>query len=394
QHPVDTDGDGVDDYRDTDSDNDGQSDAEECPDPSECADLDGNGIPDYRDRARDLGDGASLGVVKTQTDGIGGLGSISLGVLTFLFGLRLRRKIGFFLIAAPLLLIVNSGNVFAQSSSFYGGFNLGVSNLDPDTSGAPTLSGDQKQDVSIKLDFGYDASEHFSVEGFWANLGEATFSPQGSLSYEALGLGVIGHYFYMGESRSYGAGAVFLKSGFVSLLNASNDIEFENNNSISLYYGIGTEYWLSDHWSVRLDLTTYDKDASEISAGVAYRFSTTKRRSTPKGKSRQHPVDRFFKAFAAPSETVKSIEQKIPAVLKPKPIITQPAVLKPIETKTLQPIKTTSKAHSKKKVKPTFKDEDVDGVADQDDECPYTPKGTKVGADGCAEYRGIWREMH
>jgi hypothetical protein len=409
-NPIDSDRDGIDDYRDLDSDNDGWSDAKECPEPSSCADLDGNGIPDYRDRARGLGDGESQGVVKTQTDGIGGVGSFSLGALILMLGLRLRRKDGFFLLAAPLLVIVNSQEALAQSGSFYGGFNLGISSLEPDVSGAPTLSLDQKQDVSIKLNFGYDISEHFSVEGFWANLGEASFSPQGVLSYEALGVGAIGHYFYTGEARTYGSGAIFLKSGFASLLNASSDIEFENNNSISLYYGIGTEYWLSDKWSARLGLTTYDKDASELSVGVVYRFSATQTQTPQSEKATQHPVERFFKAFAVPSETVKSVEQEIPVVVKPEPLITQPEVIqpevmqakepirpkpKPVETTAPQPVKEQQKALPVKEiVRPKTKDEDDDGVADRDDECPYTPKGTKVGADGCAEYRGIWREMN
>ncbi len=402
-NPVDTDRDGLADYRDLDSDNDGWSDAKECPDPSSCADLDGNGIPDYRDRARGLGDGESLGVVKTQTDGIGGVGTFSLGALILMLGLRLRRKAGFFLLAAPLLLGVSGQDAFAQSGSFYSGFNLGVSSLEPDISGAPTLSIDQKQDVSIKLNFGYDISEHFSVEAFWTDLGEASFSPQGVLSYEALGAGVIGHYFYTGEARTYGSGAIFLKTGFASLLNASSDIEFENNNSVSLYYGIGTEYWLSDQWSARLGFSTYDKDASEISVGVVYRFSAEKTRRTQSEKSTQHPVDRFFKAFAAPSETVKSVEQEIPVVVKPEPRTTEPEATqveerprpKPLEATPVQPIKELQKAPPvKKTVKPTFKDEDSDGVPDRNDECPSTPKGTKVGADGCAEYRGIWREMN
>lgn len=322
--------------------------------------------------------------------------------LAFMLGLRLRKKAGFLLLAAPLFLGGSGQYAFAQSGSFYGGVNLGVSSLEPDTSGAPALSIDQDQDVSIKLNFGYDISEHFSAEGFWVDLGEATFSPQGVISYEALGVGMIGHYFYTGEARTYGSAAIYLKTGFVSLLNASSDIEFESNNSVSLYYGIGTEYWLSDQWSARLEVATYDKDASELSVGFVYRFSSTKIRTSESKKSTQHPVDRFFKAFAAPSETVESVEQDVPVVITPVQRSAEPEATqveerpkpKPLEVTPTQPIKERQKtAPVKKTVKPAFKDEDSDGVADRNDECPYTPKGIKVGADGCAEYRGIWREI-
>ena len=309
------------------------------------------------------------------------------------------------MLVAPLLLGVSGQEAFAQSGSFYGGLNLGVSSLEPDISGTPTLSIDQKQDVSIKLNFGYDISEHFSVEAFWADLGEASFSPLGALSYEALGVGLIGHYFYTGEARTYGSGAIYLKTGFDSLLNASSDVEFEHNNSVSLYYGIGTEYWLSAQWSARLGITTYDKDSSEISVGVVYRFSATKTRKPQSKKSTQHPVERFFKVFAAPRETVKSDEQEIPVVVKPESRTTEPEATQaeerprprpqPLKATPAQPIKELQKAPPvKKTVKPAFKDEDSDGVTDRNDECPYTPKGTKVGVDGCAEYRGIWRDMN
>jgi len=46
-NPIDTDGDGVPDFRDLDSDNDSLSDAEECPTGAPCPDLDNSGEPDY-----------------------------------------------------------------------------------------------------------------------------------------------------------------------------------------------------------------------------------------------------------------------------------------------------------------------------------------------------------
>ena len=50
---VDSDTDGLPDYRDLDSDDDGISDTDECPDDNTCVDGDADGLPDYRDTDRD-----------------------------------------------------------------------------------------------------------------------------------------------------------------------------------------------------------------------------------------------------------------------------------------------------------------------------------------------------
>jgi gliding motility-associated-like protein len=67
--PVDTDGDGIPDYRDLDSDNDGIPDSvEKGSNGNKPVDTDGDGIPDYRDLDSD-GDGASdADEVKDQTN--------------------------------------------------------------------------------------------------------------------------------------------------------------------------------------------------------------------------------------------------------------------------------------------------------------------------------------
>ena len=414
-NPVDSDGDKVEDFRDWDSDNDGLSDTRECPTPSNCIDVDGNGIPDYLDYTQSQDDVEILGVIKTQTDGIGSTGAFSLGGLIFMLGVRLRRKAGFFLLGLPLLLSLGSHEAVAQSGSFYTGFNLGMSSLAPDISGTPDLTLDQEQDVLMRLNFGYDIHDHLSIEAYWADLGEVTFSPLGALSYEAIGVGLVGHYYYMGQARSYGSGSVFLKSGLTSLLNASSELDFENNNSLSLYYGLGTEYWLNDSWSLRLEFTTYDKDATEISAGVAYRFSAKDTPVLPKNKTKRKPLGRYFKVFSDSSETVESTEQgtheaesimtqpeqKSAASVaaepahavrpRPKPASVARPRPKPLTTKPIQAVAPKpEKAAKEKPAGRVIKDEDKDGILDRYDECPATPEGIRVGKDGCAEYQGIW----
>ena len=92
--PVDTDGDGIPDYRDLDSDGDGVPDADEGS-----GDRDGDGIPDYRDpddgrggpaRGRSyslVGGGGGFGC------GVGPAGAATGGLLPLLFLLLLGRTL-------------------------------------------------------------------------------------------------------------------------------------------------------------------------------------------------------------------------------------------------------------------------------------------------------------
>lgn len=52
-NPTDTDGDGIPDFQELDSDDDGILDPDECPDDAPCIDGDGDGIPDFQDPDRD-----------------------------------------------------------------------------------------------------------------------------------------------------------------------------------------------------------------------------------------------------------------------------------------------------------------------------------------------------
>ncbi len=85
-YPADSDGDGIRDYLDRDSknaggmsdgsgdsDQDGLSDKQECPNPAECADTDGNGLPNYMDPDDDrdgLGTAAEGTTLDSDSDGV------------------------------------------------------------------------------------------------------------------------------------------------------------------------------------------------------------------------------------------------------------------------------------------------------------------------------------
>ena len=382
-HPLDTDGDGRADYRDLDSDGDGFSDAAECPNPEAgCSDLNDNGVLDYLERNRSLGGAASQGVVKTQTDGIGGFG---LYALLGLLMLLVRKKKSFFLVVAPVVLAVSLTTTLAQAQdgSFYAGVNVGLSSLDPDVSDAPGLFLDNDKGAAITLNFGYDLNDLLSIDAFWSRLGEATFQPGGSLDYEVMGVGIVTYYTVVGESRAKDSLAIYLTGGVASILNAGSGLQYEAENSFSLYYGIGFEHRLADAWSLRMHIETYDADASAASVGVVYRFlyKTPPRSGVPTPTATLVEDEKSgLKSFSEPSATVESLEQPISGAEKKAVKSPEPAAKKEVPTK--------------KKAVLRRKDEDGDGVIDMNDKCPFTPEGMEVEADGCAAYRGMWRDVN
>jgi hypothetical protein len=271
--PLDSDRDGLPDYRDGDSDNDGIPDAQECTTPLICSDSNNNGIPDYRESsARNVeGETGSVGVVKTQTKGSGSMSGLSVLVLALIGFARQRQRLVRVLLL-PLLFVVGLSGARAQSESFYGGAGLGLSQLKPDISETPSLTQDQDRDYTVNLHLGYGYTEHVSLELSWSDLGDATFLPAGKLSYESLSFGALAYYFYKGEARTADSTGLFVSGGLVTLMNTADNISFDKGESISLFYGVGLEHWVSDAWSLRVGLKSYDQDAAEVAVSALYRF--------------------------------------------------------------------------------------------------------------------------
>lgn len=271
--PLDSDRDGLPDYRDSDSDNDGLADAQECTAPPTCGDSNNNGIPDYRESsARNVeGETGSEGVVKTQTKGSGSMGGLSVLALALIGFARQHRRLGRVLLL-PLLFIVAVSGARAQSESFYGGAGLGLSQIKPDISETPSLVQDQDRDYTFNLHLGYGYTEQVSLELSWSDLGDATFLPTGNLAYESLSFGALAYYFYEGEARTANSTGLFVSGGLVTLMNTADNITFDKGKSVSFFYGAGLEHWVSDAWSIRVGLNSYDQDAAEVAVSALYRF--------------------------------------------------------------------------------------------------------------------------
>ncbi|WP_419812165.1 OmpA family protein [Bacterioplanoides sp.] len=298
--PRDTDGDETPDYRDDDSDNDGKTDSEECPDAAACNDNNGDTTPDYLDDTIDgsaqpdtspiapgpaapeaapspapEADAAGSDTIKT---GVSGTGSMSLSLLLMLALLVMLRHtnrlrtVGLMLMAA--LPLTTQADEWWDEMNVYVGAGVGRSTLDPDNSGTG-FSQKTKHDTGLKLTAGWDWNDHISIEGYYAELGDAKFRPQGSINYRMVGGDVIGHYWLMGEPRRQGSIALYAKGGLNHMTNDGKNLPYEKQETTQLMLGLGGEYYLPKAFSLRLEYESYDNDASLLSLNLIKRFGSS-----------------------------------------------------------------------------------------------------------------------
>ena len=388
----DLDGDGVPNYLDDDDDGDGKlTSVEVLGDSGERTDGDRDGAPDYLD-----GDDAKV------TTSMGG-GAMGLGLLAMIL-LGLRRKVrGFFLARAAVvsLAIAFGGQLWAAEEAveaaaggkppeeidfakkevgkpveeavdtssgdnleleagdkeeakkdedrlrrggrLYIGIGGGVTTLDPDT-GTTGFRVDDDSDVGGKIMFGYEATDHVSVEAFGATLGSAgltdTNQLDGSVDYTIYGLS--GIFNFMGRQGGF---SPLIKLGVTQVDNDAN-IPFSREDDLLFFGGLGLEYEFYNSVALRAEYEYFAKDAQMVSLSLLKYFGGEK------------PVTVVLPPPAPPAAPVVNVEQP------------------------------------KISMEFTIPDTDGDGVNDIRDACPNTPAGARVDSLGCAKFEGILRGVN
>ncbi len=225
---------------------------------------------------------------------------------------------------------------------WYVGGTLGMSQLEPSVKTAGS-SIDDKNDLGLGFYVGYDFAEKISLEGYYFDLGEASVNPDGASEYQVLGVSAL-YYFYntqkaQGIQTRKGL-SFFARAGLGNLQTGSKgSVDTRTKNNFHLHWGGGLEYALPRNVSLRADIELYDKDAQFLSVSALWRFGGNKT------------------AYLIRQSTLESVGagSSIP----------DPIVVKPIIGGSI------------------FNDADKDGVRDEDDACPKTPRGSQVDAVGC-----------
>ncbi len=232
----------------------------------------------------------------------------------------------------------------------YGGAGLLISKLEPENNGVTEFSVDETQSGGGSVVIGYDVMPRISVEGHYSALGEATFTPDGSIDYQVAGLSALVYGLNDERDRARREGfSIYGRLGGGFLQNDAELVPFEQVNEFHLLAGIGAEYGLSNGLAVRLEGVSHDLDAQYVQAALIYRIGES-------GSRRSRPATQRAPVTPAPT----------------------PATI-PAETDSTSSLVITDA---------TPLDSDADGVVDTADQCNDTLAGTPVGADGCTYFDG------
>ncbi len=204
-------------------------------------------------------------------------------------------------LAIVLLIFVPLSQSYAGEKQWYLGATGGGSLLDPIT-GTSGFELDQDQDTAFKVFAGYDFTDQWSAEGFYAYLGEATFVPLNYLEYEAYGLA--GQFSWPDNQDGF---SLFVKGGVNGIKNYSS-LPTERVDDLQFYSGVGLEYHLNNFISLRAEVDYYEEDAQYAGIGVRFRFGGSKR-------ERVAEVDDGFGPVIEAEETVHT-----PAAVDPVPV--------------------------------------------------------------------------
>ena len=342
---TDTDNDGIPDVADPvngmpgenggDSDGDRVADADECNSWPDCSDSDNDGLVDYID-----GDSSPADITSNVAEqgsniktGVQGAGSIHWVFALLLSVFAMFRRASTVLMVVPMFFVSWAASAeWSDEMDLYVGGGIGQSYLDPSV-GRGNSSVDDGTQNAWKLTAGWDLNDYLSVEGYYSDLGNVELNPDGKIDYRMIGGDAMLHYWAYGDEREKGSVALYAKAGLSHMTNNGQGVSYDKANTIQLFGGIGAEVYLPSKFSVRIEIESYDTDAALLSLNLIKRFGFNSKKSVQK---------EFSAMVTALPETAAG--KLVPAVL----------------------------------------DSDSDGLLDNEDECPDTPKGMTINKLGCS----------
>lgn len=285
---IDSDGDGVPDFRDPDSDNDGFLDIEEANG------LNAEGLLGLRQQQL-----AGSDTIEAAS-GAGSSGVLSLFVLLLTLtikylssikeSLRLKK---YLVLCLSALLCLNffPGKTFAATDCGYDrdqdaqfrdcwfvGFDFGISEVSPEgNSNGWSVSDDS--DTAYSLYIGRHFSPRWFADFKYADLGDAKFGhvvpainsafPGVDISYQAYSLNL--GYLWLSQNNPFN---VYTKLGpaflVADLTDASNSISFDDSNGVKVAISAGIQYRLEESpWIFKLNYDGYSSDTSFFSLSIS-----------------------------------------------------------------------------------------------------------------------------
>lgn len=284
------------------------------------------------------------------------------------------------------LLLLSSTNVVA-------GVNEGGFTLSPMVGAYVFDGGDAlKTTAVLGLRGGYNINQKFTVEALFDYIPkvEAKKSSASASTMSRFGGQLL--YHFCDAACSTANFIPYAAAGISGLAYSGDTIDSKITGAID--YGMGANYYLADSHALRADVRvlTYSVDGQrydvEALLGYTFQFGGVAKNC----KSPDVPLPEPVKIVAAPKPVPEPVKVVAPA---PQP----QAVPEPVKTvaspaTVVEPVKAAAPAPLPVPVPPIIAapvpvaapvviDSDMDGVPDNIDKCPDTPRGAKVDATGC-----------
>ena len=337
----DTDADNTPDVHDLDSDNDGDTDTNEAG----LSDTNNDGLIDgftdsngdgYDDNLQGLN---PTGKVRTGLDAVGGCAIDTdakfdpmmplLMLFALLYLLRnatvsgqrpvvvARRALSASILGIAAMSASTASTAQEEQDEFksglYVGAGIGFSHVKPDTD-KTAFEVDEEIDLGWKVFLGYDYSKRISFEAHYADLGEATLKPQGSVDYSVYGLSGLYRFGQKGDNENNDlftrqGMSYYGKVGVGKMENEGNDVDFHRVNDVHVFFGLGAEYGYKNGIAIRLEADLYDEDAQLYSINLVKRFKKRSRRVVSNSFAEAEPVSApAQEVAAAPVALVAAID--------------------------------------------------------------------------------------
>lgn len=253
-------------------------------DDKEQSDLDGDGIADYLDDDSDndgIHDKVDVSVnIDIDAEHKQGVGAVSLPLMLAFFGiLCLRSRKLFFVL--PLLFFSLSLQALestqdetapasdSSSGSWQVGGGLGLSYFDVEL--AAGLKETDTESETFQLSGGYQFDENWLLELRYVNLGKVEINNAANISYETFSLNV--QYTLPWQLEDYETSHYYILLGAHSLTkDESGDGLNIDSDGTELHLGAGVNITLTKGWQLSLELSSYNESIVTGLFGIRYNF--------------------------------------------------------------------------------------------------------------------------
>lgn len=289
----------------------------------------------------------------------------------------------FGLLAVTFIVAVctNSLAIAEEEANWYAAVGGGVSMLNPKM-GSSGLTIDQKTDTALTVSLGLDVNPRFSLEMSLNELGQATLSNQGFVSYSSLGASAVWHWWGNPQAIASRSGLwSYGRLGVNRIDNSGSSVDLSSSDSTAMQLGAGLEWSFAPQLSLRAEFASVDSDAQFGTVAVVWRSRAPTKSSdqTSTAELTTNPAAVIAEpAQPVADERVESVEledsnRQIPVpVQSPKASLPAPAEVKPVA-----PERPNPELGSNPRINPAIEN------------CAVPAPAEPLDENGCALFSGI-----